>query len=499
MQSSVLNEKDDDLISVIKDLVSVVKNPKEQKKKKDSNYLGGSISKYSKNMVLTFPVLCDDTLSIETAQMISRVNEKNITTMLQLLFSSMSIKGNNGAEVLAQFHKNIENTSMDDIVNTLNSIAGTQESAIERARDREALKIMTESLKSIKTFPRESLNEKSLSDYLVRNYGNKTIVYEAPQVDPNIEAIKNRSAQRGAEAAYGQGEPKDQREEDKFQYQIYRDQEKDRRDDEKSARDEGKFQYQMYRDQEKDRRDDEKSARDSRRDKRDDQNDEINFASKQIVPQDVKKANELQPTLMVVKMNDVDENGNVVNKMTFYAGVKSRLIACTSMDIVERLVAKNKARLNFKNFLRATSGEIKWRDFLFCWDQAKVNARNAVKKGEAATMWNLLEKRSTKNNANKIRRSGNDASAITSLVINQETVNYINSTYRIDINSPKEAKKLMDEFNFLAIIICDESNEAARFLYDGNDNYELLSYSALSREVAEKNLKKEINLINKGR
>ena len=474
MQSSVLNEKDDDLISVIKDLVSVVKNPKEQKKKKDSNYLGGSISKYSKNMVLTFPVLCDDTLSIETAQMISRVNEKNITTMLQLLFSSMSIKGNNGAEVLAQFHKNIENTSMDDIVNTLNSIAGTQESAIERARDREALKIMTESLKSIKTFPRESLNEKSLSDYLVRNYGNKTIVYEAPQVDPNIEAIKNRSEQRGAEAAYGLGEPRDQREEDKFQYQIYRDQEKDRRDDEKSARD-------------------------SRRDKRDNQNDEINFASKQIVPQDVKKANELQPTLMVVKMNDVDENGNVVNKMTFYAGVKSRLIACTSMDIVERLVAKNKARLNFKNFLRATSGEIKWRDFLFCWDQAKVNARNAVKKGEAATMWNLLEKRSTKNNANKIRRSGNDASAITSLVINQETVNYINSTYRIDINSPKEAKKLMDEFNFLAIIICDESNEAARFLYDGNDNYELLSYSALSREVAEKNLKKEINLINKGR
>ena len=474
MQSSVLNEKDDDLISVIKDLVSVVKNPKEQKKKKDSNYLGGSISKYSKNMILTFPVLCDDTLSIETAQMISRVNEKNITTMLQLLFSSMSIKGNNGAEVLAQFHKNIENTSMDDIVNTLNSIAGTQESAIERARDREALKIMTESLKSIKTFPKESLNEKSLSDYLVRNYGNKTIVYEAPQVDPNIEAIKNRSAQRGAEAAYGQGEPRDQREEDKFQYQIYRDQEKDRRDDEKSARD-------------------------SRRDKRDDQNDEINFASKQIVPQDVKKANELQPTLMVVKMNDVDENGNIINKMTFYAGVKSRLIACTSMDIVERLVAKNKARLNFKNFLRATSGEIKWRDFLFCWDQAKVNARNAVKKGEAATMWNLLEKRSTKNNANKIRRSGNDASAITSLVINQETVNYINSTYRIDINSPKEAKKLMDEFNFLAIIICDESNEAARFLYDGNDNYELLSYSALSREVAEKNLKKEINLINKGR
>ena len=474
MQSSVLNEKDDDLISVIKDLVSVAKNSKEQKKKKDNNYLGGSISKYSKNMILTFPVLCDDTLSIETAQMISRVNEKNITTMLQLLFSSMSIKGNNGAEVLAQFHKNIENTSMDDIVNTLNSIAGTQESAIERARDREVLKVMTESLKSIKTFPKESLNEKSLSDYLVRNYGNKTIVYEAPQVDPNIEAIKNRSAQRGAEAAYGKGEPRDQREEDKFQYQIYRDQEKDRRDDEKSARD-------------------------SRRDKRDNQNDEINFASKQIVPQDVKKANELQPTLMVVKMNDVDENGNVVNKMTFYAGVKSRLIACTSMDIVERLVAKNKARLNFKNFLRATSGEIKWRDFLFCWDQAKVNARNAVKKGEAATMWNLLEKRATKNNANKIRRSGNDASAITSLVINQETVNYINSTYRIDINSPKEAKKLMDEFNFLAIIICDESNEAARFLYDGNDNYELLSYSALSREVAEKNLKKEINLINKGR
>ena len=37
MQSSVLNEKDDDLISVIKDLVSVAKNSKEQKKKKDNS------------------------------------------------------------------------------------------------------------------------------------------------------------------------------------------------------------------------------------------------------------------------------------------------------------------------------------------------------------------------------------------------------------------------------------------------------------------------------
>ena len=473
---TVLNEKDEDLISVIKDLVSIVKNPT-KKRDKDNNYLGGSISKYSKNMVLTFPVLCDDTLSIETAQMISRVNEKNITTMLQLLFSSMSIKGDNGAEVLAKFHKNIENTSMDDIINTLNSIAGTNESAVERARDRDALKVMTEQLKSIKTFPQESLNEKSLADYLVRTSGNSTIVYEAPQVDPNIEAIKNNSKQRSAEYAYGMGDGdtrRDQREEDKFQYQIMRDEE--RKD-----------------------RDDRKEARDKRRDQRDDQNDEINFASKQIVPQDIKKANELQPTLMVVKMSDVDDNGNVVNRMTFYAGVKSRLIAATSMDIVERLVAKNKARLNFKNFLRVTSGEIKWRDFLFCWDQAKVNARNAVKKGEAAVMWNLLEKRSTKNNANKIRKSGNDASAITSLVINQETVNYINSAYRIDVSNPKEARKLMDEFNFLAIIIADESNEAARFLYDGNDNFELLSYSALSREVAEKNLKKEINLINKGR
>ena len=51
-------------------------------------------------------------------------------------------------------------------------------------------------------------------------------------------------------------------------------------------------------------------------------------------------------------MNDVDDSGSVVNRISFLAGVKSRLIAIEAMDIVERIVAKNKTAINFKNFIK---------------------------------------------------------------------------------------------------------------------------------------------------
>ena len=221
---------------------------------------------------------------------------------------------------------------------------------------------------------------------------------------------------------------------------------------------------------------------------------------KRLLDVDVKKANELQPSLMIVNFNTINTDGKIYGASSFIVGVKSRLISVDSMDIVERIVAKNTTKINFTNFIKATTGEIRFvKDFLLSIDQAKIDAKNASKKGMAAMMWKTLENRSIKNNWNRIKRSGNDASAITVLVISQETVNSLLKYHDFDITKIKNAKFVMDTYNLMGIIICDESIEAAKFLYAGNDMWETQAYSYLEKEGKQAtDYKKTINLLNKG-
>ncbi len=436
------------ITSINENIFETIKSSKkeyENRKQQHPEYLGGSISRYTKNLIMTFPLLADDSLPISTIQMISKASERNITTMLQMLFSSLSITGNNGKEILAKVHKNIDSMSMDDVIDALDSYCANEniykynESAMQKVYDREAIQEMVKQLPQImKEYPLSSFSEKSLNDYLVRsnNYGD-SIVYESLPIDPNIAALNTEDETH-----------------------------KRNQDISKNKSDFGKNRTE--------------------------------YLQKQLINQDIKKANELQPTLLSINMVDVDENsGRVKNTISFAAGVKSRIIGIEAMDIVERIVAKVKTALNFKNFIRATSGEIKFgRDFLLCIKQAKINAKNAVKKGEAAQIWNALENRAANNVKNKYAVK-NDASAISTLVINQETVNYIKNSFKIDLNSAKEAVNIMKQYNLLALVIADESNEVAKFLYDGNNSYELVAYASLSRDMNDTSTyKKTVNLIN---
>ena len=55
----------------------------------------------------------------------------------------------------------------------------------------------------------------------------------------------------------------------------------------------------------------------------------------------------------------------------------------------------------------------------------------------------------------------------------------------------------MENFNLLALVIADESNEVAKFLYDGNNSFELVAYASLSRDMNDTSTyKKTVNLIN---
>ena len=501
---SVLNEASffNDILKQYSDVATKAANSIASKK--NSNYLGGSISKYTKNLVLSFPVLCDNTLSICTIQMISKATEKNIVSMLKMLLSAKSINGDDGREILSRIHMNID-ADIEDIIDAIDRYC--EESGVEGiasdAECRDAIREMVYQLRTPqKSFPAESLNETSINNYYVRNFNgkykvikedeesyrqamNNTDMYYYNNSDGSrtpLDLEKNERERRKDERE----SRKDERESRKDVYQRQRDEINDNREDKRDR-------YQRERDIKKDKY---QSDRDAEKDR----NDRNNFFTRQVLDTDFKKANELQPTLLVVNFNSVGADGNtVIERKSFIAGVKCRMMGTDAMDIVERLVSKNKTKLSFKNLLRATTGEISFaRDFLLAINQQKLNAKNAAKKGSAARMWNVLEKRATANRYNEIRKKSNDASSITTLVVNAETVNYMISAYKFDLNNPKNAKLIMDSYNFLSIVIADDANEYARFIYDGDKEYQEVAYAGLSKQASDKNAYKDmVNLINR--
>ena len=464
MKCELLNE-DLDLGSIVKNITGTVKG--KFKETKDQKYLKGSISEYSKNLIMTFPTLCDNTLPPSTASMISKANERNIVTMLELLFSSIQLNGTDGIEILSKIHKNIRtDMSLDDVIDRLESICSTLEST--DIKNVEIARLITEMKSQLKipqkSFPVESLSERSLNDYKVYNIHGKTVVKE--DINYNDNDLINMSDTDLEDAR------------NRIQIQSIR------RSDRINARNNTRDQ-QMH---------------DLKMQQMVNQTTSFNvdMLSRQLLDTDIKKANEMVPTLMIIKYNELNTDGTIYGQKAFVSGVKSRLISVDSSDIVERMIVKNKTKVNFLNFIRATTGEIKLvKDFLLGIEQAKIDAKNSVKKGPAAKMWKVLENRSIKNNWNKLKRKGNDASAITTLVINQETVNIMKKEYNFDIENIRNARMIFDAYNLLGIIIADESIEVVKFLYVGNDSWEQLAYSYLEKETNDNSYKKIINLLSK--
>lgn len=516
---SVLNEESifDTINSVLK-TVNKVTNRSANGNNNSKYYIGGSISRYAKNLTMSFPVLVDDSLSIETAQMISRANEKNIASMLELLFASMSINshdGTTGKDVIGMFHKNIDSMSADEYIDYANDFMNNYKEAaylpsVSVAEVRDIQQEMCRILRQPKkVFPVDSFSENSIADYMCKDTFRGTIVFESTAIRENNEG-RDLDAKR-------------------FGYQQWRDQYTDTREDERNKvldaqkdRDYNlrlaQSKYQQNRDDINDKQrekelrlrkqqythqvdqDADAALRNDARDRANNLRDLNNLNQHRILDSDFKKANELQPTMMIINFNIVgDDDNTIVDRKSFVAGVKCRMIATTSTDIEERLLSTNKTQLSFKNLIRANTGEISFaKDFILAVDQQKLDAINDVKKGEAAKLWSTLKKRSIKNNVRKIQRDKNDATSIATLVVSQDTVNYMKSNANFDISLSKNAKMVMDRYNLLCLVIADETNEVAKFMYDGNDDFESVSYLVLSREAKDKELRKATDMLYRG-
>ena len=230
---------------------------------------------------------------------------------------------------------------------------------------------------------------------------------------------------------------------------------------------------------------------------------EAEFRSKAMVKlsdNDVKKSNELVPTTLSVTMHvkDGQSFGGVQN---FVIGVKGLMHPVNSNEVINNLLDGYKSGNKFFNFIRFTTGEISFiKDFLLNINELKEDAINAHSKSNSH-WWTTLKRRKTLAKAkNAFSRGNNKLLPNASIVCSMEEIVEINEVYGLDLMVPANVKKIMNRYFLLGFVIVDESQELCHFIFDGESNYQVVTFKGLERENNNKNDFKEIyKMINSGR
>lgn len=227
--------------------------------------------------------------------------------------------------------------------------------------------------------------------------------------------------------------------------------------------------------------------------------DNRDMLAKQLLDSDIKKANELVPSTLAVNLTYKAPDGEAITIRDAVIGVKARMIPMDSEDILTHFLVKVQDKNWILQFLRATTRETSFvKDFLFAIDRAKIDALSRSKRGSSSPMWKVLERRSMKGKIRRFLGRSNDASAITTVVVSQEEVDYVRKEHNINFEEFNVINPVMEAYNLMGFVILDESLEVAKFLFDsGEAMWENLSFSGLERENSNNDYKKIVNLMTK--
>lgn len=472
--------------TVIKDVIDLVADAKDTAKevnwitKKDRNFT--SVAKASSNLTLVFPVMVSRSLDIQNAAMISKAIERKCVSMLQMLFAATSI--DNAEDVydyISQFHTNIsakDHLSVDDFLTFTGGLAKLAESGeMIKITDADAFEMLKEDMKNLNYFVADTISKYSINDYKV---------------------TPNRGVSESAVVLEYNDDWRQELERDKLIMQSDQNDKVNSRENKKLEMDRAKSELM------KDQWNKEFGLKNKAQVSKDkssaiqDKKNRQDILRGQILDSDIKKANELIPTSMVV--NFVSTAGDTPIKVdNAVIGVKAKLYPVDSMDIVNRIASKHVDNNWLKQVIRASTREISfWKDLIFAIDKAKIDAISNSRRGSSSKMWKVLERRATKQRLSKWKKNVSSGYAITTLVMTQDEVEYLKKSNNINMENEKIARSIMSSYNLMCICIVDEAAETASFLFDTDDDmYETLSFNSLEREGNDGSYRKVINLMTK--
>ena len=442
-----------------------------------------SLTKATSGLNIVFPCLVTKTSKIDTAMMISRAVERKAVSLLQIAFSAFDITyAKDATDFIKNFHTNLKGKiSLDDFIDTMDTYA--HENGLIPEERADMFKAVLEDLRSITTYYPDDASERSLNRFKV------------------IESVTGMRI--FTEAEDNKRDPKDDY---KFQYQKQKDykQDKDQKKEKgrerayKMARDKARDAYQAKRDDIEDRRAAEKDARMAARNDIQNQKDISDMFTNQVFSSDIKKANEMVPTMMVVNFITLDGEHQINRQVVI--GVKAKLFPVESQDVINKIIVKNADRNILLKFIKASTKEISFlKDFLFAIDNAKLSAIANSRNGSSTNkLLKTLERRALNGKIRKAFKINNAYKAIATLVISREEADYIYKNNNIDVMNPRVIRPIMETLSLMMFIVVDDSAETASILMDsGDDSYETISYTHLEREASDNSSKKIINLMTK--
>lgn len=213
---------------------------------------------------------------------------------------------------------------------------------------------------------------------------------------------------------------------------------------------------------------------------------------------DVKKCNELVPTTLSLTLQ-VKAGSNFGGVSNFVIGVKGLLHPVNSDDMISNLLSGYKSGNKFFNFLRWSSGEIKFiKDLILNMDNIREDVvRKHAKNGSG--WWSALKRRRNIAALRRIKGSGRILPN-TTIVCSINEIDELKEAYGVDLMNPTAIKKIMKTFFLLGFVVVDDSQELCHFIFDGENNYQVVSFNGLEKENNSKNDFKDIyKLINSGR
>ena len=132
-------------------------------------------------------------------------------------------------------------------------------------------------------------------------------------------------------------------------------------------------------------------------------------------------------------------------------------------------------------------------------DEIKEDVVNRMSAKESG-WWTVLKHRKKAARAKKLLPIGKEMLPNSTIVMSLDEVEMIKAEYGFDLSDPNMMIKLMREYFLLAFVIVDPAQELATFMYDGQNQPQVMSYAGLERENSNKNDFKEIyKMINSGR
>ena len=516
-----------------------------------------NIARGTRDLTLTFPVIVTNATSVETASMIAKAIERKAVTMLQMLFSAVSItNADNALDYIKKFHTNLDvdgNMGVDDVIDLANQISTMESTETGFKVNNETL--FDEAVESFKRFRDHFLpnavNEHSLNDFMVNPSNGMQVVTEKVQTFGKWTAARGRViqlskpatpedamdlAQASQVALQQAGDQIAQMQTNmsnmntQMRAQVQRAQAsiedlKKRLQDAKNVselekvrnqiqKEMDKYQWMQKFDQQKEKYDDQVKILKDRteglaaketlskilKNRMDIDKMRADMAREMVINTDIKKANELIPSMMVIQFCTVSASETPIIS-TAVIGVKARLQYVLSQDMRDRIVAKNTDKNGLFNLIKATTGQISfWKDFIFAVKKAKLDALSTSGKGSSSPIWKLLERRAIMSKIRRWTGTVNDAAAISTLVISQDEADILMKEEHIDVMRPATIHSIMNAYNVMCFVVVDEVMEKVHFLFDdGSNSYETMSFSHLEREEGNGAYKKVINLLAKSR